>query len=150
MYAVTRQKYWGVDEEQRYVVEIVEGGLDYCNPDALVPKYSGEFCEYIDPLEALKVAIQIAKEWKQDSQLPIHISIGSTMGFTLPFEPQTIEEMKQKVQQIYEQLPKCAYCKEIVEDEDNNKYVTDDKEEFYACCEEHADMYHIKRFGYFV
>jgi len=38
MYAVTRQHYISND----YVVEVAIGGLEYANPDALVPKYPGE------------------------------------------------------------------------------------------------------------
>ena len=36
MYVITRQAYWGVEENERYVVEIAQGGRDYANPDALV------------------------------------------------------------------------------------------------------------------
>ena len=43
MYTVTRQCQWPDGDN---VVEVSVGGIDYCNPDALSPKYAGEFEEY--------------------------------------------------------------------------------------------------------
>lgn len=140
MYAVTRQRYWDVENDKAYMVEIVDGGLDYANPDASVPKYSGEMKEYDDPRQAAEVAIQIAKDWQKDNpELKIHIAIGTTYGFTLPLNPQTIEEVKQEAQKIYEELPKCEYCGEICENKDN--YVTDYGQFFTACSDGCADSY---------
>jgi len=62
-YAVTRQSYW---PEGQLAVEVAGGGLDYCNPDALVGKYPGEFEEFLDPREAVKTAIEICREWRAD------------------------------------------------------------------------------------
>ena len=60
MYCVTRQMYWPGGTK---VVEIADGGLDYCNPDALVSKYNGEFEEFVSPLEAVRTAVRILLQW---------------------------------------------------------------------------------------
>ena len=108
MYIVTRQCQWPTGE---LVVEISTGGWDYINPDALVEKYPGEFVEFNDPREAVEAAIAIAKAWQKDEPgKNIGIAAGYTGGYTMPFEPQSIEELKRWADEEYAQLPKCGHC----------------------------------------
>lgn len=98
------------------VVEISEGGWDYVNPDALVEKYPGEFEEFKDPREAVKTAIAVAKRWREDEpELEIGIGAGYTGGYTMPFEPQEIDDLKKWADEEYLRLPRCARCGEILE-----------------------------------
>lgn len=115
MYVITRQAYWGVEENERYVVEIAQGGRDYANPDALVQEYSGEFGEFEDPREAVEVAISILKQWRKDGQKNAKIAVGYTGGMTLPFDPDTIPGAKKWAQKEYESLEKCPICSTIME-----------------------------------
>lgn len=141
MWTISRQAYWGVDEDKKYVVEIAEGGIDYINPDALAPKYSGEFESYDDPRKAVEVAIDIAEQWRKDSKdIKVHIAFGCTHGFFLPFEPKSRQELIEFAEKTYQNLPKCATCGRIVEDENNyqdiltGEYIT-------ACSDYCADRY---------
>lgn len=115
MYFVSRQCYWGVDPDDQNVVEIASGGLDYANPDMLVAKYAGEGSEYANPVEALEAALEIAKQWKQDKpELKINIAHGFTGGYTMPFEPDSEEQLKEWAQKAYDSLKKCDQCGEIL------------------------------------
>jgi len=115
-FVVTRQSYWPDGDN---VVEIAEGGIDYCNPDALTAKYSGEFEEFFDPREAVEIAINILKECRKDSgkSRSIRLAIGNTHGMTLPFEHCTIKDARKVAQHIFKSLPKCARCGELIERE---------------------------------
>jgi hypothetical protein len=115
MYFVSRQCYWGVDPDEQNVVEIASGGLNYANPDMLVEKYAGEGQEYVDPREALEAALSIAEQWKQDKpQLNIGIAHGFTGGYTMPFEPDSEEQLKVWAQKTYDSLKKCNQCGEVL------------------------------------
>lgn len=111
IYAVTRQRYW---PEGRPVVEIAYGGLDYCNPDALVTAYPGEFEEYTDPREAVKVGIAILKRWQKDGAKDATIAVGATLGFTMPFDSDTPENAVAWAEKAWESLPKCDRCGEVL------------------------------------
>lgn len=113
MFTVTRQIQW-LDGDP--VVEVSEGGMDYTNPDALSPVYSGEMEEYEDPIEAVEVAIGIVKDWRKDGEKKAKIGVGSTRGFTIPFEPDTFAYARAWAKKKYEQLEKCPVCSSIMED----------------------------------
>lgn len=133
MYFVSRQCYWGVDPEEQNVVEIASGGHDYANPDMLVPKYTGEGQDYLDPVEAVEAALRIAEEWKFDSpKLSIGIAHGFTGGNTMPFEPDEVEQLKDWAKKAQEELPRCDRCgavrKEtftLVHDPDRGQFCSD-------------------------
>ena len=117
MYAITRQDYWGSEDDERYCVEIATGGLDYANADALAGKYPGEFDVYEDPREALDVAIEIAKAWQKDQpDIIVNISHGFTGGMSMPFEPSDEDELKEWAQKEYDKLPKCARCGGVIKE----------------------------------
>jgi len=114
MYVITRQMQWLNNEN---VVEISRGGLDYTNPDALCNKYDGEFEEISNPLDAVETAISIMEAWQKDCpNRKIYIAYGDTMGFTMPFEPCTIKELKEWAKKEYDTLDKCPVCGEITEE----------------------------------
>jgi hypothetical protein len=110
-YYVSRQKYWGVDEEDQYCVEIAVGGIDYANPDMLCMIFS-EQGEYDDPLEAAKAAISVRDQWKKAApKLNIRIDYGQTDGNTLPFmDDHSHNEIIQWAKKELEKMPKCDYC----------------------------------------
>lgn len=115
---VSRQIYWGVDEDDSHTVEIAEGGLNYANPDMLVSKYEGEGEEYADPRKAVEAAIEIAKAWKKDCpEQKINIASGYTGGNTIPFEASTRKALREWAKKLYETLPKCDQCGELIEGE---------------------------------
>ena len=116
MYTVTRQCQWPDGDN---VVEVSTGGIDYCNPDALCAKYAGEFEEYQDPREAVEVAINIVKAWRKDSKEHISIGVGSTLGMTMPFSPDTFKGARAWAKEVWKHLPKCAGCGEPLPDKRN-------------------------------
>jgi hypothetical protein len=117
---VSRQVYWGVDADNSHTVEIAMGGRDYANPDMLVPKYAGEGVEYTNPVKAVEAAIEIAKAWKNSAPgKTINIAYGNTLGFTMPFEPCEEKEIREWAQKVYNDLPKCSQCGELIEEKNH-------------------------------
>ena len=117
------------------MVEIALGGIDYCNPDALCEKYAGEFQEFTDPREAAATGIAILKAWRNDGERKAKLAVGSTGGFTMPFEPTTIPQVLRWGREQYAALPKCPQCGELMNGESwkpADFYVDDDE----ACCSE--------------
>jgi hypothetical protein len=88
---ITRQLQWPTGKP---VVEVSLGGIDYTNPDALVPKYEGELVEFDDPREAVEAAIKICRKWRENGRKDAKLGFGSTGGFTIPFEDCTFEEAR--------------------------------------------------------
>lgn len=116
-YFVSRQDYWGQEPDDRYTVEIASGGIDYANPDMLATKYrpQGEGQEYTDPREAAEAAIKVAEAWKKDApELTINIAHGFTGGCTMPFEGDTVENIRKWAEEAYEKLEKCARCGDVL------------------------------------
>lgn len=112
MYTVTRQKQY---PEETPVVEVSSGGIDYTNPDALAEKYPGEFCEYKDPREAVKDAIEICRLWRKDGEKRAKVGVGFTHGMTMSFEPISFKEARKWAEEEYKKLPKCAECGAIIQ-----------------------------------
>ena len=134
---VSRQSYWGVEPEDQYLVEIAQGGCDYAIPDMLVEKYDGEGEEYTDPREAVKSAIEIAKQWSNDApELTVNIGHGSTGGMTIPFEGDGPEELIKWANKRWETLPKCDRCGDILPEE--HFILEDEKFCREYCCEERS------------
>lgn len=141
MWFVSRQCYWGVDPEDQNVVEIASGGLNYANPDMLVPKYYGEGGEYEDPREAVETALDIAKQWKADHpDLTIGIAHGFTAGNTMPFEAEEVKELKKWAEKAWEDLPKCNRCGEVLK-KDSTYHIIEDPDAGEFCSENCAEMY---------
>jgi hypothetical protein len=143
-YFVSRQVYWGVEPDEANTVEIAHGGLDYANPDMLVSKYPGEGQEYTNPIEAVEAAIEIAKAWKKDCpKLTINIAHGFTGGNTMPFEASSEKELIAWAKKVYETLPKCDQCGEILK-EGSTYTLTDYPDEGKFCREFCAEEYLAK------
>lgn len=113
MYTVTRQRQFPDGDN---VVEISEGGIDYTNPDALGAKYKGEFQEFEDPREAVSIAIEICRQWRQDSEPKAKLGIGATGGYTMPFDSTTFKDARNWADEIWEKLEKCPACGIVMED----------------------------------
>jgi len=117
MWTVTRQCQW---PDGDLVVEVSEGGLDYTNPGALCARYEGEFETFDSKVEAVTTAIKIAKAWQIDSpDEEIEIATGGTMGFTMPFPGEPLNDeifagMLQEAQEVDDALPKCDHCATIL------------------------------------
>jgi len=101
-YTVSRQLQW---PEGTPMVEVSAGGIDFTNPDALVERYPGELCTYDDPVEAVDVAIEICRSWRQDGQPKAMIGIGATGGMTMPFDPCTFHDAKVWARQRRQTMP---------------------------------------------
>lgn len=149
MYTVTRQMQW---PEGNPVVEISSGGIDYCNPDALVAKYEGEFCEYDDPREAVKVAVGIVRGWRKDGEKRAMLGIGATGGMTMPFDTSTFKEASEWAEKRYVSLKKCPCCNEILKEKQelwssgfitkNGDFLSDD--EYIYCSERCAEKNNVE------
>jgi hypothetical protein len=142
---VSRQLYWGVEPEDRYCVEIAQGGNNYANPDMLVPKYPGEGEEYTDPTKAVEAALAIAESWHRDNPgiAIINVAHGNTGGDTMPFEGEEREQLIAWAKKVSETLPTCDQCGCIMGDEswfptadpDLGKYCSE------VCCERAIEYY---------
>jgi hypothetical protein len=143
MWFVSRQHYYYQDI---LVVEIAYPSIDYSSPDMLIPKYKGEGESYSNPIEALNVAISILEAWQADNP---EEEIGITYGSFNGFEGKTydnLEELKQLIQKEYDQLPKCAYCNELI---DEKEYFVNDDSQFNEekfCSEVHAEKAYSEGF----
>lgn len=113
MYTITRQCQW---PEGNNVVEISYGGIDYTNPDALVSKYPGEFETFDNPIDAANTAIEICKAWRNDGTKDAKVGVGSTGGYTMPFEVSTFKEVREWSKKEFDTLEKCPICNAIVQD----------------------------------
>lgn len=138
---VSRQIYWGVEPEDSHTVEVAMGGRDYANADMLVPKYAGEGQEYINPVEAVEAALEIAEAWRKDCpDETINVAYGHTMGFTMPFSPNyDIEKMRAWAKKRLETLPKCAQCGELLDEKSTYTLIDCSDEKF--CSEYCANEY---------
>jgi len=123
MYFVSRQKYY---PEGTKVVEIAIGGSDYANPDMLIEKFPNEGKTYKDPRQAVEVAIAICKLWRKlEKDKSIKIAIGTTGGYTMPFETVSFQKALKWAEEEYQRLKKCkcgkianqemGYCSQICE-----------------------------------
>lgn len=114
MWTVSRQCQ---HPEGDLIVEISQGGIDFCNPDAFSPMFDGELKEYSDPREAVETAIAIAEQWQKTikDKDEIFIGRGATGGMTMPFDGEPLTEetfasLRAHAEDIYEKLPKCDNC----------------------------------------
>jgi len=112
MYTITRQIQW---PDGNKVVEISKGGLDYTNPDALVPAYDGEFEEFSNPIEAVETAIEICRQWRKNGGKGAMLGIGATLGMTLPFDTCSFKDAIAWAKEKIETLKTCPHCNEIME-----------------------------------
>ena len=99
-YTVTRQLQW---PDGKKIVEVSIGSLDYCNPDALSPKFDGEFRTFDNPIEAIETAIEVCRQWRKAGSKDAKVGIGNTMGFTLPFDPSTFKELRTIGKELFKQ-----------------------------------------------
>lgn len=122
MYYVSRQYYYYSGLK---MVEIAYGGCDYANADQLVTKYGrlGEGKEFLNPKNAVEAAIDVRDEWQKDSKEKINISLGSTKGFSMEFEPMTDEELIEKAQKLYDGMDKCEKCGDLLEETYFSEYL---------------------------
>jgi hypothetical protein len=135
-YFVSRQNYYYSGER---VVEVEAGGLDCAGADMLVPKYPGEGEEYADPREAVKVAVAIRAAWAADlPEEEIFIGVGSSLGMGLELEGGTDEEALAWAEKVYENLPKCDQCGEMLGD---NPYMCFSGGDERFCSEYCAELY---------
>lgn len=133
---VSRQCYW---PDGTNMVEIAKGGLDYANADMLVPKFTqlGEGKEFNDPREAVEAALQVRDAWKQVAEDDVLVDMGFTHGFTIPFDGSDDETLRKAAEALYEKLPKCAHCGELL---GKQRYGCHDLNEFDCCSEYCAEM----------
>ena len=122
MYTVTRQIQWPTGE---HMVEVNVGGLDYCNPDALVERYPGEFQSFMNPVEAVETAIEICRAWRKDGEKQAKVGVGATGGATCPFESSSFKDARRWARDILKKLPRCSECGEIMEEDQEFWYATD-------------------------
>jgi hypothetical protein len=140
---VTRQSNYY--DEGAYSVEIARE-LDYAGPGALVQKYPGEFEEYNDPREAAEAAIRIARAWRADKGLidvpyELFTLAMNDMVYATVNDAMTSGELREWAQRVYDNMPKCRHCGDIV----NSRalwYPMDfvGEEEFACCSENCADL----------
>ncbi len=137
---VSRQHYWGIDEDSSYVVEVAVGGRDMAGADMLCARWShaGEQEEFSNPLEAAQAAIDICECWRSSGQDNANVAYGFTGGYTMPFSPCTDDELMAWAQERFDKLPKCAWCDELLGKETFTHDLAFGEEWF---CREHcADM----------
>ncbi|MEK6832737.1 MAG: hypothetical protein AABY32_01705 [Nanoarchaeota archaeon] len=133
MWTISRQHRW---QDGLFIVEISYGNISLCNPNAYSPNYSGELEEFLNPIEAVNTAWDIAIQWQKDTNKIIYIAKGYTAGSTMHFdEMELTEENKQYLlkwaNEIYENLDKCEHCGEVINKK--NCYKNYDYDDLYFC-----------------
>lgn len=138
---VSRQRYWGVDEEEASIVEIAIGGSDYANADMLGAKWKslGEGKEFADPREAVNAAIAICEAWRTTGEKHAKVAMGATGGFSMPFEGEDFDALRKRAEEMYDKLPKCVRCGELLGETVYNHIECTDREEF---CSENCAVRH--------
>jgi hypothetical protein len=129
-YCVTKQIQW---PDGTRVVEISSGDEDYTNPGAL----GGHFESHETATEAVEDAIALALKWQQESDEPVYIGRGYTMGMTMPFDPEdldegTFAEYRKWAEKQDEKLEHCDYCGAVIGEE---KWEADDWSGTVFCSE---------------
>ncbi len=114
-YCVTRQIQWPDGDK---CVEISIGDEDYVNPDSIVGHWG---CHAL-AIEAVEDAINVATKWQEDSEEPVWIGKGHTMGCTMPFDLEPLNEetfasLREWAKKRDDELPKCDYCGTPIVDE---------------------------------
>ena len=143
MFTVTRQLQWPDCDN---VVEVSVGGLDYCNPGMLTPKFKhlGEGQEFSDPREAVAAAIKIRDAWRTAGTPDAAIGYGSTGGMTMFFDPREADEAVAWAEAAWEKLPKCDGCGEPLPDKHKRWHAVDCSDEEFCsapCAERAAEFY---------
>jgi hypothetical protein len=148
IFTVTRQIRW---IDGLYIVEISQGGIEYTNPDALIPEYSGEYEEYVGMEAAVQAAIEIARLWKKDvnRNKKIYIAVGCTYGTSAQFntEPDTekvFQRLLKEAKAFDEKLPKCVRCGDLLTGE-NYRNDLCEFEEYPFCSENCAENDYYER-----
>lgn len=146
MWTISRQIQWPSGER---VVEISRGGPDYTNPDALTAQYEGEFETLRDPREAADTALRIARAWARAQRETVGIGCGSTMGWTLPFDPIVMVDPRGHVQGLrdlhnwaegaWERAPKCDECSDALPDDARRIFLLDLADDERYCSDSCAD-----------
>lgn len=128
-YFVSRQKYWGIEPEDGTIVEIAQGGRDYANPDMLNTRWAnlGEGREFSNPREAVEAAIKVCEAWREAGEKNAQLGMGFTAGSTMPFDPIEYTEAKKLAESVWEKLPKCSHCGELLGKETYTHDMTEEK-----------------------
>lgn len=141
-YFVSRQQYWDRCEGDGTIVEVAIGGIDYANADMVGVKWPhlGEGKEFTDPREAVEAAILVRDEWKKTDP-NAHVAMGATMGFTLTFDWEEDDALRQRAKEMYDKLPKCDECMSLLGDDTYTHDLVCDGERFCReyCAEKHHD-----------
>ena len=132
-YHVSRQIQWPDGDK---VVEIAIGGLDHAGPDMLVAKNSGEGETYLDPREAVKIALDIKQEWEHDIDEPVRIDYGHADLVTLTDDCDAMT-LKLWADKEYLSLDHCERCGEIV-DKHGECYTLPDEIGEGFCCSQYC------------
>ncbi len=138
-YFISRQCYW---PDGDLVVEIACGGTNYAGPDMFVERFRnlGEGQEFTDPREAVNCALNVANAWRQITTESVGVAYGHNLGFSMPFEPSTDEELIAWAEEKYEKLDKCDQCGELL----GGKCYTDHFGELKFCSEYCAEMSQVE------
>lgn len=143
-YFVSRQNYWDRCAPEASVVEVVIGGSDYANADMLGVKWPhlGEGKEFSDPREAVEAAIAICEEWKKEDEYA-SVGMGATLGFTMSFDGEDYDTLRKRAEEMYQKLPKCAQCGELLGKETYTHDYADQDEKFCReyCAEKNYQSY---------
>lgn len=136
-YTVTRQSQWPSGDQ---LVEVSAGGLDYSNPDMLVPKWArlGEMDTFDSPILAVEAAINICEAWRRDGCPEAQIGYGATGGMTMPFDACTYEEARAWAAKREAELPRCDRCEELLGRERYTVPEMDDQQFCREYCAEEA------------
>ena len=148
-YFVSRQSYCFADEP--IVVEIATGGRDYANPDMLSDKYHiyralGCDMEYVDPREALGVAIEVRDLWiknlKPEADCAPRIEVGYTGGNTIPFEDYPDDEwLRAWAEARWQETPKCSQCGDPMPENDRDWWTDGLGSDEHFCSEYCVEKY---------
>ena len=104
----------------KYFVSVSYGGLREAPPDMVQVDYD-EVGEYLDPVEAVEMAIDLVENWSEDLGEPVYVSYAVQEGVPPELEELSngvIVKMKNWANQIYMDMEKCARCGDLINSKD--------------------------------
>ncbi len=92
----------------------------------------------------MEAAIAICEEWRKTDSYAM-VGLGATMGFTMSFDGEEYAVVRKRAQEMYEKLPKCAQCSDLISKETYTHDLVCDDEKFCSqnCAETNYDNHMV-------
>jgi hypothetical protein len=135
---ISRQRYY---EDNQLALEIANGGSKFAGKDILPKLFNKENGNYISPVDAVNIAIDIINQWDikyHDENKKIALVNGDGKGTKVYFDPHSkkdIERLERWAQMTFKNMAKCCNCQRPIGNM-NKAYETQDLPNRVACSDQ--------------